>query len=114
MNEIIKDLVANLINPQAKEKRQLDLKHELQTKFNKSLHLKEYLKSWAWLEYERPKIYGELEAGVRRLLQDGMTMDEAGIKTVLSYMKALKDKIDRMRWDIEEGEKAGQKLEQLK
>ena len=114
MKELIKELVTNLINPKGREQRKLDLKTEYQIKFDKSLYLKEYLKTRAWQEYDKPKIYNELESGIRRLLQDGITMNEIEIKAVLSYMKAIKDRLDMMRHDIETGEDAGIKLEGMK
>lgn len=114
MKELIKDLVSNLINPKAKEQKRIDLKSELQAKFNKSLFLKDYLKSKAWLDYKKPKVYAEIEAGIRRLLQDGLTMNEVELKSVLSYIKAILDELNTMRYDIENGEDAGSKLEKLK
>lgn len=114
MKELIKDLVTNLINPKAIEKKKTDLKYDLQVKFEKSLYLKDYLKTKAWLDYDRPKIYSELESGVRRLLTDGMTMSEVEIKAILSYMKSITDRLGQMRFDIETGEDAGSKLEKIK
>lgn len=114
MKELIKELVTNLINPKIKEQRKLDLKNELQVKFDKSLYLKEYLKTRAWLDFEKPKIYSSLEAGVRRLLSQGLTMSEIELKSVLSYIKATTDRLDDMRYHIEEGENAGSKLEKIK
>ena len=114
MKELIKNLVENLINPKLKEQRKFDLKHELQVKFEKSLYLKEYLRTKAWQDYDKPKIHDELESGIRRLLNDGMNMEEVGIKSVLSYMKAILDRLSQMRHDIESGEEAGIKLENMK
>ena len=114
MRELIKDIVENLINPQIREKKKQDLKYELQVKFEKSLYLKEYLRTKAWQDYEKPKIHSGIESGIRRLLSEGMTMDEIQIKSILSYMKATLDRLDLMRHDIESGEEAGIKLEGMK
>jgi len=111
---MLKELISRILNPQVKETPKLELKHEYMVKFNKSLYLKEYLKTKAWLEYEKPKIYDELETGMRRLIADGVSMSEVDIKAILSYMKAIKDRLDRIRYDIEIGEEAGLKLERMK
>jgi len=113
MTEFLKRIVANILNPKGPEPKH-DLKYELQVKFNRSLYLKEYLKTKAWIEYERPKIEQELESGIRRLLVDGIPMDEAGLKAVLSYMKSITDRLNDMRNAINIGEEAGIKLEKMK
>lgn len=114
MKDFIKHIVGNLINPEVKERKQFDLKNELQKKFNRSLYLKEYFKTKAWLEYERPKIEAELESGIRRLLTDGILMNESNLKGVLSYMKSMTDRLSDIRFAIESGEEAGIKLERMK
>ena len=114
MNNLIKDLISNLINPKVKEKRQFDLKQEYQLKFNKSLYLKEYLKTKAWQEFNRPIIYNSLEAGIGKLLRDGLTMNETEIKAIIADMRANLNHIIEMRYAVESGEEAGIKLEAMK
>jgi ribosomal protein S4 len=114
MTEFIKEFVENLINPKQKEvKRQL-LKYELQQKFEKSLYLKEYLKTKAWQEFHRKTIYSSLESGMGRLLRDGLTMSETDIKAIISDMRANLNQVIEMRFAIEAGEDAGLKLEKMK
>lgn len=113
-NGFIQELVFNFINPKAKEQKKLSLKQELMNKFNKSLYLKDYLKSKAWLEFDRPIIYKSLESGIGRLLRDGLVMNELDIKSVLSDMRANLNKIAEMQYAIENGEEAGMKLEKMK
>ena len=114
MNQLIKQLVDNLINPKAVEKKKLDIKYELQVKFNKSLYLKEYLKTRAYQEFYRQLIYNSLESGISRLLRDGLTMNETDIKAVIADIRANLNHIIEMRYSINEGEKAGMKLEGMK
>lgn len=111
MKELIRELVENLINPKAKEKKNLDLRYELQVKFNKSLYLKDYLKSKTWLEFQRPIIYNSLESGIGRLVRDGLTMSETDIKSLIAEMRANLNTIIEMRFAVESGEEAGMKLE---
>jgi len=114
MKEIIGELVASLINPKAFEQKKLDLKQELQSKFNKSLYLKEYLRTAAWLQFNRPIIYKSVESGVGRLLRDGLTMSETDIKALIADMRANLSQVIEMRYAIESGEEAGAKLEKFK
>jgi hypothetical protein len=113
MKELIKELVSNLINPQAKEKKKADLKYDLHVKFDKSLYLKDYLKTRAWVDFQRPIIYSSLESGLSRLLTDGLAMNETDIKSLIASMRANLNVIIEMRYAIEDGEKAGAKLEKL-
>ena len=113
MKELIKELVSNLINPKAKEQKKFDLKYELQVKFDKSLYLKDYLKTKAWQEFNRPIIYNSLEAGIGKLLRDGSTMNETEIKAIIADMRANLNHIIEMRYSIESGEEAGIKLEKM-
>jgi len=114
MKELIGELVANLINPKAAEKKKHDLKYELQTKFNKSLFLKEYLKTKAWHEFDRPRIYKSLESGIGNLIRDGLTMSETQMKAIIADMRANLNQIIEMRYAIEVGEEAGRTLDKLK
>jgi len=111
MKELIGELIANLINPKSRDKKKFDLNYELQVKFSKSLYLKDYLKTHAWLEFNRPMIYKSLESGVATLIRDGLTMNETQIKAIIADMRANLNHIESMRYAIEEGEKAGIKLE---
>src|SRR3990167_11084753 len=113
MKELIRELVENLINPKAKEKKNLDIRHELQVKFNKSLYLKDYLKSKTWLEFHRPIIYNSIESGIGRLVRDGLTMTESDIKSVIAEMRANLSIIVEMRYAVETGEESGMKLEKM-
>ena len=114
MDNLIKEFVSNLINPQLKEKKKFDLHRELSEKFHKSLYLKEYLKTKAWLEFDRPIIYKSLESGIGKLLRNGLEMSETDIKATIADMRANLNKIIEMRVAIETGEEAAGKLEKVK
>jgi len=111
---MIKEFIDNLLNPKQKEKVKHDLKYELEVKFTKSLYLKDYLKSRAWLEFNRPIIYKSLEVGMGKLIRDGLTMSEIDIKATISDMRANLNQIEEMRFAITTGEDAGHKLEKIK
>lgn len=114
MKELIKELVQNLINPKVAEQKKLSLKQEYQEKFNRSLYLKEYLKTSAWQEFHRGIIYKSLESGIGKLLRDGLSMNETDIKATIADMRANLNQIIEMRYVIDSGEEAGQKLEKMK
>lgn len=114
MDNLIKEFVENLINPQKKEQKKFSIHQELSQKFNKSLYLKEYLKSKAWQEFEKPLIYRSLEQGISLLLREGLTMNETDIKAQIASMRVSLNKIVEMRHAIESGEEAGSKLEKVK
>ena len=114
MIELIKELVENLINPKAKQQKKLDLKQELQVKFEKSLYLKDYLKTKAWQEFNKPIIYNSLEVGISKLLRDGLSMNETDLKAIIADMRANLNQVIEMRYAIEAGEEAGTKLERIK
>ena len=111
---MIKELIDNLLNPKNKEKIKNDIKHELKVKFDKSLYLKDYLKSRAWLEFNRPIVYKSLEVGMGKLIRDGLTMSEVEIKAIIADMRANLNQVEEMRYSITTGEDAGHKLEKLK
>ena len=114
MKEMIKELVDTLLNPKAIIQKKLDLKSEYQVKFDKSLYLKDYLKSRAWLEFNRPIIYKALESGISNLLRDGLTMNEIQLKAIIADMRANLNQLIEMRFAVENGEDAGHKLEKLR
>ena len=111
---MIKELVDTLINPKAIIQKKLDLKQECQVKFDKSLYLKDYLKSRAWLEFNRPIIYRSLEIGIGSLLRDGLTMNETQLKAIIADMRANLNQLIEMRHAIEQGEQAAIKIEKIK
>lgn len=114
MKQLIKELVENLINPKAVAEKKLSLKQEYQEKFNKSLYLKEYLKTNAWQEFHRGIIYKSLESGIGKLLRDGLSMNETDIKATIADMRANLNQIIEMRYNIDTGEEAGRKLDGMK
>ena len=114
MKELIGELIANLVNPKTVAQKKLDVKYDLQVKFNKSLFLKEYLKTKAWHEFDRPRIYKSLESGIGNLIRDGLTMNETQIKAVIANMRANLNQVIEMRYAIEVGEEAGMKLDKMK
>ena len=114
MIELIKELVSNLINPKDKSSKKTNLKYELQVKFEKSLYLKEYLRTKAWLEFDKPRIYNSLENGMLSLIRNGLEMEEKQLKMIIADMRANIYKIEDMRNAIEQGEEAGAKLERMK
>ena len=114
MKEMIKELVDTFINPRAIIQKKIDLKQEYQVKFDKSLYLKDYLKSRTWLEFNRPLIYKSLESGLGRLIRDGLTMNETELKSIIAEARASLNQVIQMKYDIEAGEDAGRKLEKLR
>ena len=114
MIEIIRECLDTIINPRANTQKKLDLKQDLQAKFDKSISLKEYLKSKAWVEINRPMLERTLEGGMRTILRDGLTMNESQLKTIISEMRANLNNMMEIKFLIEQGEQAAKKLESLK
>lgn len=114
MTELIKQLVNKLINPVDKEKKRSDYKYDLEVKFTKSIYLKEYLKTRAWVDFQRPIIFNSIESGVGRLIRDGLELSETEIKAVIADMRANLNTIIEMRHAIETGEESGLKLEAMR
>lgn len=114
MNKLIKEFIDNLLNPKAVEQKKYNLKHDLEVKFDKSLHIKEYIKTWAYLEFQRPIIYNSLEQGVLKLIRNGLEMNETEIKAIIADIRANIHYVESMKDIIKIGEDAGFKLEKMK
>ncbi len=107
----LNEVLQSFLEPTPILKKILTPRKELEKRAEKALLIREFLNSQGWKELIREKILKALKEGIGKLLRpSSLTMTEVEIKTVLSEIHANLSYVADLKYWLEEGERAEEKL----